>query len=531
MTGRVQQSPNPGFVARIARSRNAVLASCTAVFVIALLTLPASALAVARGTSDGVIVALERSATVEQVSAAIAAVSAKIEHSVPGARTLLLRGASGADDASLASKLSVMPGVRYAEVNGRVRALAIPNDPSYSQQWGLPAVNAPAAWDLARGSAEVTVAVVDTGVWASHPDLAGAVDTADGWDFVNNDADASDDAGHGTHVSGILAAVTDNNVGVASLAGFGPPGHAGGVTILPVKVLAADGSGSYADVALGIRWAADHGARVINLSLGGSASSTMAEAIAYARAAGCFIAAAAGNDGDNTVSYPAGYEGVVGVAAIDSNLRKASYSNTGSHVDIAAPGTSVYSTIWSSGSGGALYDTLDGTSMATPFVSAAAALLFSAGPRLTAVQVENILTSSARDAGSVGRDDSYGAGILDAAAAVAKAGLLPPITSATLTPDGWTSSDVTVTLSAAPGSADVAAMYVAVGTDPTELYVEPVKSDDRGRRSRAILVGGHGGEYRDREDGLVSDRQNRAHGADDRPVDVFEQSLNHAQRR
>ena len=424
--------------------------------------------------SDGVILALTKSATADQVARAISKSSATVEYAVPGTRTMLVYAAGTSDDV-LAERLADMPGVRYAEPNTLVHALATPNDPFFGQQWGLTAINASSAWDGARASSSVIVAVVDTGVYVQHPDLAGILDTANDWDFVRNDSEANDEESHGTHVAGIIGAIANNSLGVAGLAGFGPSGQAGGVTILPVKVLDRNGEGTVDDVALGIRWAADHGARVINLSLGGDASTTMADAVAYARSAGCFIAAAAGNDGVSAVFYPAGYDGVTGVASINGSLQRSSFSNAGPHVDIAAPGEGIYSTILPTApiAGGNLYLSLSGTSMATPFVSAAAALLFSAVPGMTAVQAESVLQASARDVGLPGRDDSYGAGVLDVAEATHRAtgaDWIPPVTAAQLTPSGWTSSNVNVKLTAVDAWSPIAGTYISIGTGPEEIY-------------------------------------------------------------
>jgi type VII secretion-associated serine protease mycosin len=275
------------------------------------------------------------------------------------------------------------------------------NDPYRAVQWGLTKLQAEQDWARTTG-AGVTVAVVDTGVQAGHPDLAGSVLT--GVDLVNAGGDGSDDEnGHGTHVAGIIAAVAGNGIGGAGLAP--------NVKILPVRVLDADGSGYDSDIATGMTQAVDKGAKVINLSLGGSEESTaLSAAIQYALGKGVVVVAAAGNErqSGNAVSYPAADAGVIGVAATDSSDKDASFSNTGSYVDVAAPGVSIISTYK-----GSTYKSLSGTSMATPFVAAAAALLKAAAPNLTPDAVTSVLERTATDLGTAGRDNATGYGLIN----------------------------------------------------------------------------------------------------------------------
>ena len=226
--------------------------------------------------------------------------------------------------------------VEYAEPDQVAQAFVTSNDPYAPNQWYLAKLEAAQAWDVTTGSASLTVAILDTGVLATHPDLNGKV--LAGYDFVNNDADPTDDNGHGTAVAGVSAASSNNQLGVAGIAWVNP--------ILPVKVLAADGSGSHSAIANGIAWAADRGARVINLSLGGtSSSSTLQNAINYAWNKGAVIVAAAGNNGNNVACYPAACQNVVAVSATDSLDARPSRSNFGSYIDIAAPGADIV-TLW-----------------------------------------------------------------------------------------------------------------------------------------------------------------------------------------
>src|SRR4051794_2783856 len=226
-----------------------------------------------------------------------------------------------------------------AEDEQRVHTLG---DPLRSQQWALDRTSYEAAWPAARGSG-VTVAVVDTGVRASHEDLSGGVVAGEDFAGDANSVDPAgtgmvDPAGHGTHVAGIIAARANNGRGIA--------GGAPGAKIMPVRVLDAHGSGVASDVAEGIIWAADHGARVINVSLGGGASPGMQAAMQYANAKRAVVLAAAGNgyQQGNSPTYPAAYPEAIAVAAVNDSLAHASFSNTGSYVDVAAPGEMILST-------------------------------------------------------------------------------------------------------------------------------------------------------------------------------------------
>ncbi|WP_022737151.1 S8 family peptidase [Laceyella sacchari] len=257
------------------------------------------------------------------------------------------------------------PNVEYVEPNGEVHATFIPNDPKYSQQYAPQKVGAEAAWDVTKGSNQVKVAIVDTGVDYNHPDLAGKVEK--GKDFIDNDNDPMDENSHGTHCAGIAAAKTNNGEGIA--------GMAPEVTILAERVLDANGSGTWDSVANGITHAADAGAQVISLSLGGPQSSqTLENAVKYAASKGAVIVAAAGNESTSAPSYPGRYDEAIAVAATDQNDKKASFSNYGDWVDVAAPGVNILSTVPGGG-----YAAMSGTSMATPLVAGEAALLASQG--------------------------------------------------------------------------------------------------------------------------------------------------------
>jgi subtilisin family serine protease len=255
------------------------------------------------------------------------------------------------------------------------------------------------------------VAVIDTGVAGTHPDLAGRL--CSGVAFLGGDGvaqeggGATDPHGHGTHVAGSIAAVRNNGIGIA--------GVAPSARVLPIRVLDAQGSGSSSDVARGITWAVDHGAEVINLSLGGPHSQAVQTAVDYAESLGVVVVAAAGNAGvGGPPNYPAALEQVVAVASHEPNGAVSTFSTRGAYVDVAAPGSGILST---ARDGSWVY--MSGTSMATPHVAGVVALLLDDEPGLTPLQVRERLNTTATDAGTTGHDTSYGWGRLNAVGALA----------------------------------------------------------------------------------------------------------------
>jgi thermitase len=326
--------------------------------------------------------------------------------------------------------------VEFSEPNYLVQAAGpltptIPNDPLYlAYQWGPPIVQAPLAWSVTTGTASVVIAVIDTGVDLSHPELApniwtnagetgldangqdkrtngvdddhdGYVDDWHGWNFVAGTNNPQDDQGHGTHVSGIADAVGNNGVGVA--------GMAWQARIMALKILDSTGNGSISNLATAMIYATDHGARIINLSLGDTAPSTvMEDAVNYAYAHGVTVVAAAGNNGTQ-VLYPAAYPNAIAVASVDWNNHRSYFSNIGPQVALAAPGGfdgggfGIYSTCLGGG-----YCYKSGTSMATPYVAGAAALLASLPVFNTPDRIRNALQNTALDLGPAGRDSQYG---------------------------------------------------------------------------------------------------------------------------
>jgi serine protease len=346
------------------------------------------------------------------------------------------------------------------EIDAPVYALGVPtgSDPYRAQQWDFAKMNVASAWTKSTGSG-VTVAVIDTGVDANHPDLRANV--LSGYDAIANRAGTSSDGnGHGTHVAGTIAAVTGNNVGVSAVA---PD-----TRILPVKVLNDKGAGVMSDTAEGIVWAADHGAQVINMSLGSTSKVTaVSNAIAYARSKGVTVVAAAGNERakGSPISYPGADEGVIAVAATDSSDRVASYSNAGGYVDVAAPGSNILST-YPTARGNA-YANMNGTSMAAPHVAAVAALLKSYKSTLTPDQIQAALEKSAVDLGPAGKDTDFGYGRIDAAAALAT--IVPATTAPTSAPTKAPTSAPTTAPTKAPTTAPTTAptSKAPVTTAPT----------------------------------------------------------------
>ncbi|MBI2567080.1 MAG: S8 family serine peptidase [Candidatus Schekmanbacteria bacterium] len=301
----------------------------------------------------------------------------------------------GSDNAAeIAHRLRARPDVLWAEVDGVVHAVDLtPTDPEFPAQWALhnegqtggtvdADIDAPAAWELTTGADQV-VAVLDTGLDMQHPEMGGRIVSVPGADLVNDDSDPADDSGHGTHVAGIAAATGNNGAGIA--------GVCWSCRVMPIKVLDATATGAFSTVAEGIALAAANGASVINLSLGSATySQSIQDAITAAIAGGAVVVGAAGNNGSSAPFYPAANEGVVAVAASDSNDGLASFSNRGDWVTVAGPGTDIVSTLPGGATG-----TWSGTSMAAPFVSGTAALVRAQHPDWDAFLVSAQLAHTA----------------------------------------------------------------------------------------------------------------------------------------
>lgn len=338
---------------------------------------------------------------------------AKTRGRIPALDALVI---AAPDRAAALAAFKADPAVRWAEPNGVVRLqppageapgirLGAGDDPMLKDQWGLAKIEAPAVWPTQAGSAKVTVAIVDTGIYYKHPEFGDRVDP--GYDVINNDYDARDDMMHGTHCAGIVAA------GLAD--GHGVVGVAPNVSLLAVKVMDEEGMGTFADIAKGIVYATQRNADVMNLSLGApNQSYTLKEAVAYAVKNGVLVVAAMGNEASDEPAFPAAYPGVMAVGATRADDEKAGFSNTGAHISVAAPGHRILSTVLYG-----KYEAVSGTSMASPHVAGLAALVKSAHPDWTAAQIRARIEATADDHGAPGFDPAFGHGRINARRALA----------------------------------------------------------------------------------------------------------------
>ena len=300
------------------------------------------------------------------------------------------------------------------------------NDPLLAEQWGWYRIDADRAYESGVSGSGVIVAVLDSGVNSSHPDLSGKI--IEGWNYVDNNDDVMDEDGHGTMVAGIIAAMANNSIGIA--------GVASNVSIMPLKVLSSSG-GSWTDLDKAILRAAHSGARIITMSLGGEysrPSMAIEAAINHAYQDGCLLVAAAGNDNNSEPFYPAACENVIAVAAIDQISIKAAFSNYGGYIDFCAPGVNILTTFKD---GNYVYGS--GTSFAAPFVTGVICLMVSKYPQLKNEQVISTLRAEAEDLGEMGWDQYYGWGLVNAYAACSEipvpefSGSLPVLLILTLT--------------------------------------------------------------------------------------------------
>jgi len=333
-------------------------------------------------------------------------------------RVLLLKVKE--DPVKVSEELSKLPWVSFAEPNYIYGMHLTPNDSYYSYQWNYSIINLPAAWSETTGDNNIVVAVLDTGVDLNHPDLKDSL--VEGWDFVDNDSQPMDENGHGTHVAGTIAAVTNNLTGVAGVNW----GGTFGTKIMPLRVLDANGVGSTYDIAKAIVYATEHGAKVINMSFGGDSPSTLVEQAAdYAYYNGVVLVASSGNESANTVSYPAAHDSVIAVGAVRYDKQLAYYSNYGPEQELVAPGgdmtvdqngdgylDGILSTYYATRTSHSEYTFLQGTSMAAPHVSGAVALLMTRGftePN----EIRQILRNTAEDLGDPGFDEYCGYGLVN----------------------------------------------------------------------------------------------------------------------
>jgi thermitase len=324
---------------------------------------------------------------------------------------------------------------KFAELDCLSPPAYTPNDPYFGSAWHLGKIRAPQAWDVARGVG-IVVAIIDTGTDCTHPDLA----CVPGWNFYDGNANAADVTGHGSATAGAAAAVLSNATGVS--------GVAGGALIMPLRVSAPDGLGYWSMMAQAIAYASANGARVANLSYENMLLSSSIKAAAQAmKDAGGLVVVAAGNAGTDPGFTPT--TSMIAVSATDTNDARASWSNQGAWVSLAAPGVS----IWTTQRGGS-YGQWLGTSFSSPIVAGVAALMMASNPALSSSEVESMLFASAVDLGAAGRDASFGWGRVDAAAAVAMAAGLPPPSPPPPPPPSDDATPPTVAIGA-PGGTNV----------------------------------------------------------------------------
>jgi len=313
---------------------------------------------------------------------------------MPNSTIYKIRFSQDVDITTMANKYMANPHIEYAHPNYILKSCIIPNDKYFNEQWALDKMQASVAWDIEKGTSAVIIAIPDTGVDLDHPDLTtnlwvndddsvdgvdndnnGYVDDIRGWDFVNLDNDPRDDNGHGSTIAGIIAAVPDNTEGIAGVCWY--------CKIMPIKCLDNKGRGNVVDISRAIEYAVDNGAKVINMSFGSYDDiPLLKEAIDYAYHQGCVLVAAAGNDNTTSKFYPAGYGSVTSVCAVDNDARKLSFSNYGNWIDVSAAGNDILTTSWNNS-----YVCVDGTSVASGFVSGLAGLILSQHPDWSNAQV------------------------------------------------------------------------------------------------------------------------------------------------
>ena len=352
---------------------------------------------------------------------------------------------------AIAKLLSRHPQLKFAEVDERVSPHFAANDPYLGSQWHLSKVGAPAAWDTSQG-AGITIAILDTGVDGTHPDLAGRM--VAGWNFFDNNSNTADVYGHGTAVAGTAAAATDNGLGVASLAGQ--------AKIMPVRISGPDGYAYWSTIAQGLTYAADRGARVANISFGVAGSASVQSSAQYMKSKGGLVIVSAGNNGIDENIAPT--TTMIAVSATDSADARATWSSYGSFVAISAPGSDIYTTVRGGG-----YGAWNGTSFSSPVTAGVVALVMATNPALDSAHVENILFSTAVDLGAAGRDPVYGYGRVNAAAAVQAAKAALPVVDTTPP-----NSSITAPLAGSTVSGVVAVNVTAgdnIGVTQVELRV------------------------------------------------------------
>jgi thermitase len=394
----------------------------------------------------------------------IAEAGARDAGALPASDVHVIELPEGADERAMVNALQSRAEIEFAELDEIVPpADLIPNDPWYANwEWHLRKIQAPSAWSINTGSANVVIAVLDTGVDGAHADLSSKL--ISGWNVYDNNSDTRDVNGHGTLVAGVAAASSNNGMGVASVAWS--------CRIMPVRISDTNGFASFSSMASGLAWAADHGARVANLSYRASASSTVGAAAQYFLSRGGVVAVAAGNEGvfDSSPDNPY----LLTVGGTDSNDLLYAWSNTGNNLDLVAPG-SAYTTVKGGG-----YSAASGTSIAAPIVAGLAALVVSANPNLTGDEVQTILKQSTDELGAPGWDSSFGWGRVNATRALETASEAPgdstaPEVSFLAPGSGETLSGTVSVLVGATDNVSVASVTLGldgaiVGSDNTAPY-------------------------------------------------------------
>ncbi len=363
---------------------------------------------------------------------------------------------SSVGESAALRSLLLRPDVEFAELDYLVAPEAVPNDPYYMYAWHLGKIGAPAAWGVTTGSSSIIVAIIDSGCDPTHPDLGTRY--VAGWNSFSNNSNTSDMTGHGTMVAGCAAASSNNGQGVASVAW--------GVSIMPIKVVGADGVASYSSIASGLTWAADHGARVANISFGVTESATVTSAAKYMQSKKGVVTAAAGNYGEFHSAPDNPSMLTVSASYVDDTLT--TWSDYGNNVDLCAPGSS----IWSTKLGGT-YVAGGGTSYSAPIVAGVAALVMSAFPAMSGLEVQQRILDSCDDLGAAGWDVTYGNGRVNAFKAVSEGyvGGGADSTSPSLTIISPTDGSAIIGTTTVSASADD-----NVGVSSVEVFVDGVSA-------------------------------------------------------
>lgn len=352
--------------------------------------------------------------------------------------------------------LSHNPHIEFVENNFLAEASVIPNDSYYASQWHHSKIKSPYGWDINTGSDMIAIAILDSGVDPTHSDLSGKL--LSGYNFISENTDTHDVLGHGTSVAGSSAAMSNNYEGIAGVAWENP--------IMPLVVLSSDNTASYYNIARAITYAADRGVRIMNISIAGSSSSsTLQNAADYAWNKGALIFAAAANYNTNTLYYPAACNHVISVSATDSSDNKASFSNYGDWVDIAAPGVSIYTT-----ANGGGYRSASGTSFSSPIAAGLGALIMSVNPDLTNAEVEELIKQNADDLGALGFDPYFGFGRINVERTLVAASSIVIDDADTTPPSTYITSPVNNVTVSGIISVSVSASD-NVGVSKVELYI------------------------------------------------------------